>query len=268
MKKEKPDCLNDGLVIYVCGNSGCGKLQYTVLGAYGHDFVTQTPIPATDTENGREYQKCSRCGEEETLRWLPSLNQQRKIATVEAFVIGEAEFDQALESIVSMNEEIVTTELLGSMENKIAAPDEQPQLTGDLSTGASVVGGAIAAAAAKAAIPQLMMLEADGQEDNTADVDRIKIATAGDPGTDADGKIYQKLDISLILATDSQAEPEEMKELQTPLVVTMKVREILLRRQTSGWKESQKMVKNRTWHIPQMQMVPLHSKQVILQIYV
>ena len=72
------------------------------------------------------------------------------------------------------------------MESKIAALDEQPQLTGDLSTGASVVGGAIAAAAAKAAIPQLMMLEADGQEDNTAGVDRIKIATAGDPGTDAD----------------------------------------------------------------------------------
>ena len=223
MEKEEPDCLNDGLVIYVCGNSGCGKLQYTVLGAYGHDFVTQTPIPATDTENGREYRKCSRCGEEETLRWLPSLNQQRKIATVEAFVKDEAEFDQALESIVSMDEEIVTTELLSSMENKIAAPDEQPQLTGDLSDGASVVGGTIAAAAAKAAIPQLMMLEADGQENNTAGVDRIKIATAGDPGTDADGKLYQKLDISLILATDSQAEPEEMKELSTPLVVTMKV---------------------------------------------
>ena len=223
MKKEEPDCLNDGLVIYVCGNSGCGKLQYTVLGAYGHDFVTQTSIPATDTENGREYRKCSRCKEEETLQWIPSLNQQRKIDTVEAFVKDEAEFDQALESIASMDEEIVTTELLSSMEKKMAAPDEQPQLTGDLSIGASVVGGAIAAAAAKAAIPQLMMLESDGQEDNTAGVDRIKIATAGAPGTDADGKLYQKLDISLILATDSQAEPEEMKELSTPLVVTMKV---------------------------------------------
>ena len=225
MKKKEPDCLNDGLVIYVCGNSGCGKLQYTVLGAYGHDFVTQTPIPATDTENGREYQKCSRCKEEETLRWLPSLNQQRKIDTVEAFVKDEAEFDQALESIASMDEEIVTTELLSSMESKIAAPDEQPQLTGDLRDGASVVGGTIAAATAKAVAPQLMMLAlvADSQEDNVADVDRIKIATAGDPGTDADGKLYQKLDISLILATDSQEEPAEMKELSTPLVVTMKV---------------------------------------------
>ena len=57
------------------------------------------------------------------------MNQQRKIATVEAFVTGEAELDQALESIASMDEEIVTTELLSSMESKIAALDEQPQLT-------------------------------------------------------------------------------------------------------------------------------------------
>lgn len=222
MDKEESDCLNDGLVIYVCVNSGCGKLQYTVLGAYGHDFVTQTPIPATDTENGREYRKCSRCKEEETLQWIPSLNQQRKLDTVEAFVADDAQLDQALESIASMDEEIVTTDLLSSMEDKMTSSNEKPQLTGDLSEGASVVGGTIAAAAAKAATPQLMTFATAVEKENTAGVDCIKIA-AGNTGTDADGKLYQKLDISLILATDSRAVPEEMKELPTPLVVTMKV---------------------------------------------
>ena len=235
-----PTCLNDGLMIYTCKNVGCGKIQYAVLGAYGHDWVEQTPVPATDTQNGREYRKCSRCDAEETIRLIASAEQQKKIATVEAFVENPEEtgLEQAMESLVSMDEELVTSDLISKMEEKMDS-DEEPVIVGDLSEGASVVGGTIAVTTAKAATPQVMMLSMDGLEmmsqnemaeltelagmAESAESAKNKISiTAGKAGTDSSGKQYQELNICLILATASSATSERLTNLKTPLEITMK----------------------------------------------
>ena len=240
-------CEEDGLLTYECRY--CGRKQYKVQSALEHDWSEDTiTIDSSLDENGEEFRTCYRCGTTDVIRIIPSKRQAGYLESINRFGEygpeygpSEADFQNVLGAMEKVDEELVTSEQIAGVEGNMPITVDAPQITGNMSGDATVVGGALALASVlktqteESVQPMLMMDQtadmnslADRVEEdaksakNEISINAGKIESEKNAGT---VKKYQDLSIALKVLQPN-GEVKEYTSVESPMVFTLKLADL------------------------------------------
>ena len=221
-------CTSDGLLVYVCQNAGCGQRSYVVNSAYeAHDWGEEENKPATDTENGKRYQICKRCGEEKVLEILLRESQQELIDLVQKGNIT---------AILDVDNEVLLSDthkdLIQDVEEKIISDGVNGKtyrpttISGNMADkNSSVTGAAITAAAEEMKKePEVSTLALDdtaSQEENSNNVtSNVEVSRTSEEILDTKtGKYYFNMSLSMTV------NGKKVVSLEKPVTVKVTVPE-------------------------------------------
>ena len=120
-------CTSEGQEYRKCMDEGCNYTETRTVAALGHQFGEELREEATDTETGRVYQVCARCGLEKVLEILPVEIQEVQDVIDQVGALGDDagtdEIVEAVQNVVKIgNEELVNggaSEAIIALEEKV-----------------------------------------------------------------------------------------------------------------------------------------------------
>ena len=218
-------CNSDGLLVYVCQNTGCGQRRYEIVSAYDrHDWGEVQEKSATETENGKKYQICKRCGEENVVEIILRNSQKEVIDQVlEGDITAILDVDNEVllsdthKGLIKKVEDEITT-------NGVNGKTYQTRISGNMTDGSSSVTGATITAAAEEMRKASASVVALAMDDVTLYTESSNIVTSEvtvnktkDETLDMEtGKYY--IEMSVSMTVDGKA----MVSLEKPIDVTVK----------------------------------------------
>ena len=240
-------CEEDGLLTYECRY--CGRKQYKVQSALEHDWSEDTiTIDSSLDENGEEFRTCYRCGTTDVIRIIPSKRQAGYLESINRFGEygpeygpSEADFQNVLGAMEKVDEELVTSEQIAGVEGNMSITVDAPQITGNMSGDATVVGGALALVSVtetqteEKMQPTLMMDQtadmnslADRVEEDTKSAKNEISINAGEiESEEIAGTVKKYQDLSIALKVlQPNGELKEYTSVESPVVFTLKLADL------------------------------------------
>ncbi len=222
-------CTSEGQEYRKCMDEGCNYTETRTVAALGHQFGEELREEATDTETGRVYQVCARCGLEKVLEILPVEIQEVQDVIDQVGALGDDagtdEIVEAVQNVINIsNEELANG---GASEAIIALEEKVVQ---NEIAGTTVTEGSIESKAEGAALS--VVAYQDQIAEGKTGAAKVSVEKAANENEYADEEIFENrklfvmdIQLSIVNAEDSSEVFAADVQPSAPIQMTVSIPE-------------------------------------------